>query len=245
MRGEEKANYLGVIDKKIISSIKEGAWTEVGAHIAGIKKWLSELEPSKSDKNWKPDGNQIAPAGQPEKKLALAVAEGFVGGEFMAELPTALGLGGNKDLRGVDLARVSGQELYVFEFKMGGTGEDIYKGLRQLIVHSTLYQAFLENPRKFGYNTETSPLLLSEPLLSWELVGPKDMINPRRSEMRWGERDTQEMQKIMKTLGVNSFSLGRLQAEAEALKNGIEKDNFSPARARQWFENRSTVLVAG
>jgi hypothetical protein len=123
-------------------------------------------------------------------------------------------------------------------------GEDIYKALRELLVTTVFYRAFLDEPRKFGYNTEKSPLLLEGAALSWELVAPKDMINPRRSEMRWGERDTQAMQKLMRGLGVASFSLGRLQAEAEVLKNNIGKDNFSAAKAKQWFENRTTVLVA-
>src|SRR5688572_15727645 len=118
MRGEEKANYLGVIDKKIITSIKEGAWAEIGGHIAAIRTWLAGADPSKSDKNWNPEGSPQIPAGNPEKRLALAVAEGFGGGEFMAGLPNSLGLSGDHAERGLDLVKVSGQELCFFEFKV-------------------------------------------------------------------------------------------------------------------------------
>ena len=146
--------------------------------------------------------------------------------------------------RSLDLVRLDGEGLTFFACKGNPSGEDILKALRDLIVHTTLYRAFLEDPRKFGYNTGKSPLLLEEAGLRWELVAPKDMINPRKSEMRWGERDTQAMQRLMRSLGVGSFSLGRRQAEAEALQANISKDHFSGGRARQWFEHRVTVLIA-
>ena len=245
MRGEEKANFLSVLDKKVLASIKAAAWDEVLGQVDELRQALAESEPSRAERNWNPAAApQALSVLQPEKKLGWAVAEGYGDGGLWADLPTASGLLGDKHARSLDLVRLDGEGLTFFACKVNPSGEDILKALRDLIVHTTLYRAFLEDPRKFGYNTGKSPLLLEEAGLRWELVAPKDMINPRKSEMRWGERDTQAMQRLMRSLGVGSFSLGRLQAEAEALQANIRKDHFSGGRARQWFEHRVTVLIA-
>ena len=169
-------------------------------------------------------------------------ADGVEG--WLADVPTAHGLLGDKQAHSLDLACFDGLALTFYAFKVNPSGEDICKALRDLVVASALYRAFCEQPRHFGYNTQRSPLLLDDAELRWELVAPKDMLNPRKQELRWGEKDVWGMQAVMQPLGVASFSLGRLQAEAEALQANISKESFSGNRARQWFENRVTVLIA-
>ena len=120
-----------------------------------------------------------------EKRLARRIAEGFGAKGYLAEISTASGLLGGDMARTIDLASFEGSSVVFYDFRVTATVEDICKGLRQLIVHSSLYQAFLENPRTFGYNTEKSPLLAQEPDLGWELVVPADMLNPRRVEQDW------------------------------------------------------------
>ena len=163
---------------------------------------------------------------------------------WWADVPTANGLLGDKQGHSLDLASFDGLVLTFYAFKVNSSGEDICKGLRDLVVHSALHRAFCERPRQFGYNTQRSPLLLDQAELKWELVAPKDMLNPRKQELRWDEKDVWGMQAVMKALGVANFSLSRLQAEAEALQANLNKDNFSATRARQWFENRVIVPVA-
>lgn len=244
MRGEDKANFLSVVDKAIVAAVKAGAWAEIAGQVEELKEAVGGASPSKADMNWRPPTEiSAAAAVLAEKKLAWAVAEGYQFAAFFGDVPTSTGLLGDKG-RSLDLVQVSEQGLGFYDFRVTASGEDICKGLRQLIVHTVLYRAFLEAPRQFGYNTERSPLLMADPAIQWELVAPKDMINPRRQELRWGDKDAQEMQKLMRGLGVSSFSLSRLQAEGEALRANIAKDNFSPSRARQWFENRVTVLIA-
>jgi hypothetical protein len=237
-------NALNVADKKLMAAIKAAAWDQVTGLLAELRQQVASAAPSRAAVNWNASADPRAlAAGHPGKLVALAVAEGHPDGGFEALVPTAWGLLGDSS-RCLELVKVTGLELNFFEFKAGRTGEDIFKALRDLMVNTALYRAFLEKPRQFGYNTENSPLMLVEPSITWELVAPKDMINPRRSEMCWGERDTQALRGILQSLGVESFSLGRLQAEAEALESNIGKDNFSPNRAKQWFENRTTVLIA-
>jgi hypothetical protein len=248
MRGEDKANALKEMDKAIITAIKEAAWGQLAELAAELRQAVLADAPSKADSNWlAPSVPLSLSATLPEKRVGWAVAEGYgpeADAAWMADIPTVNGLLGDKQAHSVDLAQWDGLALTFYAFKVNPSGEDICKALRDLIVHSVLYRAFTEQPRHFGYNTNQSPLLLQDLELRWELVAPKDMINPRKSEMRWGEKDTWGMQAVMKPLGVASFSLGRLQAEAEALQANISKENFSGHRARQWFENRVTVLIA-
>lgn len=245
MRGEDKANYLALMDKRIIAAIKDGAWDEVAACVGELQAAIGGAVASRADRNWsRPAELQALALVQPEKKLAWAVGEGHQSEDFLGDVPTCLGLLGENKERSLELVQAVGQELAFYAFKVNPTGEDICKGLRDLLVHTVLYRAFLQEPRKFGYNTEKSPLLLDEPSVRWELIGPKDLINPRRQELRWGERDTQAMERLMRHLGVVSFSLGRMQAEGEALRGSLAKESFTGDRARQWFENRTSVVVA-
>lgn len=180
----------------------------------------------------------------PEKRLGWAIAEGFGGDPWLADVPANIGLLGDKLGRSLDLVHLDGESVHFYAFKLNYGGEEIYKALRDFLVLTVLYRAFLQAPRQFGYNTERSPLRLEEPAIQWELVGPKDLINPRKTEMRWGEKDVAGMQRLMQAWGVKHFSLARLQAEAEALQANLSKDNFSAPRAKQWFENRVTVEIA-
>src|SRR4051812_1080708 len=75
MRGEEKANYLSVIEKKVMASIKEAAWDEAGALAEELGRKLLESPPSKADSNWNRSAQPLSLAGQPEKSLAWGVAE--------------------------------------------------------------------------------------------------------------------------------------------------------------------------
>ena len=245
LKAEPNDNFLNEMDKKIGASIKDKAWAEVEGHISEIQRQIGKSANSNSDKNWRRDKDleATAPASN-EKKLARAVADGFGWVGYLAELPTCLGLLGLNKARVIDLAAFQGTELCFYDFKAAPAAEDIRKALRQLIVVTVFYRAFLAEPAKFGYDTGKSPLLMEEPILSWELVAPLDMLNPRKSDMRWGERDAGGIQAIMKQLGVKAFSMSRLQASSEALQNNINKDNFSAMRARQWFENRTPVLLA-
>ncbi len=242
---EEKAHFLSEMDKQVMVAIKAADWDQVGAHLEELRQAILKAEASKADANWNAPAVPLAlSATLPEKRLGWAIAEGYGGDPWLADIPSSSGLLGDKLGRSLDLVHLDGEAVQLFVFKVNPSAEDIFKALRDLLLHTVLYRCFLQAPRQFGYNTEHSPLRLDEPALSWELVAPKDMINPRRSEMRWGERDTRGMERLMKGLGVSSFSLGRLQAEAEALQANLSKDNFSGPRARQWFENRVSVLIA-
>jgi hypothetical protein len=245
MRGEEKSNYLAVMDKQVMAALKAADWDQVGRHLSEMRQAILDSGPSKADSNWSAPSQPLPlSATLAEKRLGWAIAEGYGGEPWLADILTGAGLLGDKLGRSLDLLHLDGEGVTFFAFKVTMGGEDIFKGLRDFLVNSVLYRAFLQAPRHFGYNTERSPLRLDEPPIRWELVGPKDLINPRKSEMRWGERDTQGMQRLMKGLGVTSFAVGRLQAEAEALQANLSKDNFSAARARQWFENRVSVVLA-
>src|SRR5665213_351758 len=205
MRGEEKSNYLPVIDKQVIGALKEASWDQVGVVLGELRQTVLDAEPSKADQNWNAPAKPLPlSATQPEKRLGWAVAEGYGLGDpggWLADVPTAAGLLGDKLGRSLDLLRLDGEGVSFFAFKVNPSEEDIFKALRDLLVNTVLYRAFLQAPRQFGYNTERSPLALDEPLLRWELVAPKDMLNPRKSAMRWGERDTEAMQRLMKPLG--------------------------------------------
>jgi hypothetical protein len=245
VRAEERSHYLALMDKQVMGALKAADWDQAGTWLQEMRQAVLDAEPSKADSNWNAPAQALAlSATLPEKRLAWAVAEGYGGAPWLADIPTGAGLLGDKPGRSVDLAQVDGEGVRFFAFKVAMGGEDIFKALRDLLLNTVLYRAFLQSPRQFGYNTERSLLRLEDPSLSWELVGPKDLINPRKSEIRWGERDTQGLQRLMKALGVTSFSMGRLQAEAEALQANLSKDNFSAARARQWFENRVSVAIA-
>jgi hypothetical protein len=245
MRGEDRAPALASIDKLVINALKQADWDAVASLLAQLRQALLDAAPSRAGRNWSPPAQPLGlNATLAEKRLGWAVAEGYGGDGWMADIPAAEGLLGERPGRSVDLARIGDDGLAFFAFKVNPSGEDIFKALRDLLLATALYRAFLQAPRQFGYNTERSPLALDDPAIRWELVAPKDMINPRKSEMRWGEKDVWGMQALMKPLGVSSFSLGRLQAEAEALQANISRENFSGPRARQWFENRVTVLIA-
>jgi hypothetical protein len=245
MRGEEKSNYLAVMDKQIMAALKAADWDQVGLYLGDMHQALLDADPSKADANWNATGQPLPlSATLAEKRLGWAIAEGYGEDRWLADIPTGVGILGDKLGRSLDLVQLDGEAVTFYAFKLNFGGEDIFKALRDFLLNTVLYRAFLQSPRQFGYNTERSPLRLDEPPLAWELVGPKDLINPRKTEMRWGDKDTQGMQRLMKGLGVRSFSLGRLQAEAEALQANLSKDNFSAARARQWFENRVSVTIA-
>lgn len=245
MRGDGKTPVLAVLDKAIMAALKASDWDLVSDLVAELHLAILNAEASKADANWNaPAQPQALSATLPEKRLGWAIAEGMGGDPWFADIPTGTGLLGDKLGRSLDLAHVEGEAICFYAFKVHFGGEEIYKGLRDFLVNSVLYRAFLEAPRQFGYNTERSPLRLDGLPIRWELVGPKDLINPRKTEMRWGEKDVWGMQRAMKGLGVESFSLGRLQAEAEALQANLSKDNFSGPRARQWFENRVSVVIA-
>jgi hypothetical protein len=245
MRGEEKTHSLTVLDKQIMAALKSAAWDEAATQLDQMRQAILNGDASKADTNWNvPTQPLPLSATLPEKRLGWAIAEGYGGDPYLADIPTGAGLLGDKLGRSLDLVQLDGEGACFYAFKLNFGGEEIYKALRDLLVQTLLYRAFLQAPRQFGYNTERSPLRLDDPVLRWELVGPKDLINPRKTEMRWGDKDTQGMQRLMKALGVASFSIGRLQAEAEALQANLSKDNFSPARAKQWFENRVSVVIA-
>lgn len=228
-----------------MAALKAANWDGAAGLAGGLRRAVLAAQASKASTNWNAPAVPLAlSATLPEKRLGWAIAEGQGGGPWYADIPTNLGLLGDKLGRSLDLVHLDGEAVRFYAFKVNASGEDIFKALRDLILHTAFYRCFLQAPRQFGYNTERSPLRLEDPPVSWELVGPKDMINPRRSEMRWGERDTQGMERLMQGLGVASFSLGRLQAEAEALQANLSKDNFSGSRAKQWFENRVSVVIA-
>lgn len=234
-----------MLEKQIMAALKAAAWDDVGAHVEAMRQAILNGEASKADSNWNAPATPLAlSATLPEKRLGWAIAEGQGGDPWLADIPTGVGLLGDKLGRSLDLVHLEWDAVNFYAFKLNFGGEEIYKALRDLLVSAVLYRAFLESPRQFGYNTERSPLRQEDLAIRWELVGPKDLINPRKTEMRWGEKDTWGMQRLMKGLGVESFSLGRLQAEAEALQANLSKDNFSPPRAKQWFENRVSVVVA-
>jgi len=244
VRAEDNRHALTVMDKELMAALKASAWDEVGEQVGAMRQALLEAEPSKADTNWNAPAVPLAlSATLPEKRLGWAIAEGQGGDPWLADIPTNLGLLGDKHGRSLDLVHVEWDGVNFYAFKMQFGGEEIYKALRDLLVSTVLYRTFLEAPRQFGYNTERSPLRVEDLPVRWELVGPKDLINPRKTEMRWDEKDVWGMQRLMKTLNVGSFSLGRLQAEAEALQANLSKDNFSAARAKQWFENRVTVEI--
>ncbi len=245
MRAEENRHALTVMDKQVMAALKAADWDEVSVLAEALRQALLNGEASKADSNWNAPAVPLAlSATLPEKRLGWAIAEGHGGDPWLADIPASVGLLGDKLGRSLDLAHLDSEGVTFYAFKVGFGGEEIFKALRDLLVLSVLYRTFLQSPRQFGYNTERSPLRLDEPVLRWELVGPKDLINPRKTEMRWGEKDTSGMRNVMQSLGVASFSLGRLQAEAEALQANLSKDNFSGARARQWFENRVSVEIA-
>jgi hypothetical protein len=116
MRGEEKANYLGVIEKKIMASIKEAAWDEVGLHVDELRQKLLEAPPSKASVNWNAPAEPLGVAGLPEARLAWGVAEAS-GPEWMAQVPTSSGLLGDLHGRSAGLVHVSGQQAAFFDFR--------------------------------------------------------------------------------------------------------------------------------
>jgi hypothetical protein len=241
-------NNLKDLDKAVATAIKEGAWPQVAALAAELQQAVAAHAPSQAEGNWQAPAQPLGlSATLPEKRLGWAVAEGFtLDGQagWWADLPLAQGLLGDKQERSLDLADFDGLALTFYAVRLNPSGEDICKGLRDLVVASALYRAFCAAPRQFGYNTQKSPLPQDGPELRWQLLAPKDLLNPRKQELRWGEKDVWGMQALMKGLGVAGFSIARLQAEAEALRAAISKDNFSPGRARQWFENREAVALA-
>jgi hypothetical protein len=241
----DQSHALALMDKKVSAALKRADWPGVEACLDELRLAVLGSAPSRSDGNWNAPAAPLSLAAtEPEKRLAWAVAEGLGQDRHLAQVPTATGLLGERQARSLDLAGLEPGGPAFYAFKVHSGGEDIIKGLRDLLVSTALYRAFLESPRLFGYSTERSPLLLEAPVVRWELVAPKDLLNPRKSEMRWGERDVQGMQAVLKKLGVASFELARLQAEGEALRAGIAKESFSAPRARQWFEQRVRVAVA-